>query len=70
MMDIERLRAKSEKPRSGPKFDIRAFHDTVLSMGSVPLPVLDQPHRRLHRLGRRRYGDQAEELSFRFRPPR
>jgi uncharacterized protein (DUF885 family) len=24
----------------GPSFDIRAFHDTVLSLGSVPLPVL------------------------------
>ena len=24
----------------GPKFDIRAFHDTVLELGSVPLPVL------------------------------
>ena len=40
MIDIERLRAKAEKAL-GPKFDIRAFHDTVLSMGSVPLPVLD-----------------------------
>ncbi len=41
MMDIERLRAKAEADL-GAKFDIRAFHDTVLSMGSVPLPVLDQ----------------------------
>jgi uncharacterized protein (DUF885 family) len=41
MMDIERLRAKAEKAL-GPKFDIRAFHDTVLSTGSVPLPVLDE----------------------------
>jgi uncharacterized protein (DUF885 family) len=41
MLDIERLRAKSEKAL-GQKFDIRAFHDTVLSTGSVPLPVLDQ----------------------------
>ena len=24
----------------GPKFDIRNFHDTVLQLGSVPLPVL------------------------------
>ena len=40
-IDIERLRAKAEK-ELGPKFDIRAFHDTVLSMGSVPLPVLDR----------------------------
>jgi uncharacterized protein (DUF885 family) len=25
----------------GPKFNIRAFHDTVLELGSVPLPLLD-----------------------------
>ena len=24
----------------GPKFDIRAFHDTILQLGSVPLPIL------------------------------
>jgi len=35
------LRAKAEKAL-GPKFDIRHFHDTVLSTGSVPLPVLEQ----------------------------
>ncbi|HTV85530.1 MAG TPA: DUF885 family protein [Dyella sp.] len=35
------LRAKAEKAL-GPKFDLRAFHDTVLSTGSVPLPVLEQ----------------------------
>ena len=34
------LRAKAEKAL-GPKFNIRAFHDTVLQMGSVPLPVLE-----------------------------
>ena len=39
MMAIIDVRAKAEKAL-GPKFDIRAFHDTVLSMGSVPLPVL------------------------------
>jgi uncharacterized protein (DUF885 family) len=39
-MDIVRNRARAEKAL-GPKFDIRAFHDTVLSLGSVPLPVLD-----------------------------
>ena len=33
-------RARAEKAL-GPKFDIRAFHDTVLQLGSVPLPVLD-----------------------------
>ena len=26
----------------GPKFNIRAYHDMVLSQGSVPLPVLNQ----------------------------
>jgi uncharacterized protein (DUF885 family) len=39
-LDIERLRAKAEQALGG-KFDIRAFHDAVLSTGSVPLPVLD-----------------------------
>jgi uncharacterized protein (DUF885 family) len=37
---IQRSRTKSEKAL-GAKFDIRAFHDTVLSLGSVPLPVLE-----------------------------
>ena len=36
---IEQARAKAEKAL-GPKFDIRAFHDTVLQLGSVPLPVM------------------------------
>ncbi len=39
MLEITDVRAKAEAAL-GPKFDIRAFHDTVLSMGSVPLPVL------------------------------
>ncbi len=39
MMAISEARTKAEAAL-GPKFDIRAFHDTVLSMGSVPLPVL------------------------------
>ncbi len=39
-MDIWRNRAKAEKAL-GETFDIRAFHDSVLEMGSVPLPVLD-----------------------------
>ncbi len=39
MLAIVEERAKAETAL-GPKFDIRAFHDTVLSMGSVPLPVL------------------------------
>jgi uncharacterized protein (DUF885 family) len=33
-------RAKAEKAL-GEKFNLRAFHDTVLQLGSVPLPVLD-----------------------------
>ncbi|HWA31502.1 MAG TPA: DUF885 family protein [Rhizomicrobium sp.] len=38
-MAIREARAKAEKAL-GPKFNIRAFHDTVLQTGSVPLPVL------------------------------
>lgn len=39
-MVILKGRARAEKAL-GPKFNIRAFHDTVLALGSVPLPVLD-----------------------------
>ncbi|WKL57475.1 DUF885 family protein [Asticcacaulis sp. ZE23SCel15] len=38
-MAIWNARAKAEAAL-GEKFDIRAFHDTVLELGSVPLPVL------------------------------
>jgi uncharacterized protein (DUF885 family) len=38
-MAIMDARAKA-KAALGPKFDIRAFHDTVLELGSVPLPVV------------------------------
>jgi uncharacterized protein (DUF885 family) len=38
-MTIEDERAKAEKAL-GPKFSLRAFHDTVLELGSVPMPVL------------------------------
>jgi uncharacterized protein (DUF885 family) len=38
-MAIVKARAKAEK-ELGTRFNIRAFHDTVLEMGSVPLPVL------------------------------
>ena len=40
-LKILELRAKAEKAL-GAKFDLRHFHDTVLSTGSVPLPVLVQ----------------------------
>jgi uncharacterized protein (DUF885 family) len=39
-MAIVRAREKAEKAL-GDKFNIRAFHDTVLELGSVPLPVLE-----------------------------
>lgn len=37
---IQRGRAKAEAAL-GPKFNIRAFHDTVLSTGAVTIPMLD-----------------------------
>jgi uncharacterized protein (DUF885 family) len=40
-LKIRELRARAEKDL-GAKFDIRHFNDTVLSTGSVPLPVLEQ----------------------------
>ena len=39
-MQIEKSRAEAEAAL-GPRFDLRAFHDTVLSLGSVTLPQLD-----------------------------
>jgi uncharacterized protein (DUF885 family) len=38
-MSIIKARKKAEQAL-GQKFDIRNFHDTVLQLGSVPLPVL------------------------------
>ena len=40
-MAIQEARARAEQAL-GAKFDIRNFHDTVLQLGSVPLPVLQQ----------------------------
>ena len=34
------LRAKAEQ-QLGPRFDLKKFHDAVLALGSVPLPVLE-----------------------------
>ncbi len=36
---ILKARAKAQKAL-GPKFNLRAFHDTVMELGSVPIPVL------------------------------
>jgi uncharacterized protein (DUF885 family) len=38
---ILKARARAERAL-GARFNIRAFHDTVLELGSVPLPVLDE----------------------------
>ena len=40
-MAILEARTKAEKAL-GAKFNIRAFHDTILELGSVPLPVLSE----------------------------
>jgi uncharacterized protein (DUF885 family) len=39
-MAIRQDRQRAERAL-GPKFDLRAFHDAVLSTGSVPLPILN-----------------------------
>ena len=44
-------RAEAQKAL-GERFNIRAFHDTVLALGSVPLPVLQARIDALHRRGR------------------
>ena len=41
MIEIQRLRKISED-QLGDKFDIRAFHDTVLSGGALPLSMLER----------------------------
>ena len=38
---IRELRARAEQ-RLGARFDLRAFHDAVLALGSVPLGVLTE----------------------------
>ena len=39
-LKFRELRARATK-ELGPKFDLRAFHDEMLSGGSLPLDVLD-----------------------------
>jgi uncharacterized protein (DUF885 family) len=41
MLEIKAQRARAEQAL-GAKFDLKAFHDAVLGLGSVPLPVLDE----------------------------
>ncbi len=40
-LTIRRLRAEAEK-ELGTRFDIRRFHDLILGLGAVPLPVLEE----------------------------
>jgi uncharacterized protein (DUF885 family) len=60
-MAIEEARARAERAL-GDRFDIRRFHDTVLELGSVPLPVL---HARIDRFiaegGPSPWPDEEEE---------
>lgn len=44
MIRIRELRAEAEQVL-GPDFDIRAFHDAMLALGSVPLDVLERETR-------------------------
>ena len=39
-LSIVKIRAKAEQAL-GPKFNVRAFHDAILELGSVPLPILE-----------------------------
>ena len=49
---ILEARVKAERTL-GARFNLRAFHDTVLELGSVPLPVLEQRIERFIREGGR-----------------
>lgn len=40
MIEIQQMRAKAEAAL-GDRFDIRAFHDTILGGGALPLEMLD-----------------------------
>ena len=41
MLKIQELRRKAESAL-GPRFDIRAFHDTLLGGGALPLTILEK----------------------------
>lgn len=41
MLKIQELRRKAEAAL-GSRFDIRAFHDTVLGGGALPLTILEK----------------------------
>jgi uncharacterized protein (DUF885 family) len=41
MIEMLRLRQEAED-RLGDRFDLRAFHHTVIGHGSMPLPTLEQ----------------------------
>jgi len=43
-MTMRGLRDEAER-ELGPAFDQRPFHDAILNLGSVPLPVLEQEMR-------------------------
>jgi len=40
-LKIRELRQRAEQ-KAGPSFDLRAFHDRLLSFGSVPLSLLER----------------------------
>jgi len=40
-VSARRHRREAEE-KLGPKFDQRTFHDVILAIGSVPLPMLEQ----------------------------
>jgi uncharacterized protein (DUF885 family) len=40
-LEIQRIRAEAEAAL-GDRFDIRAFHDTVVGSGCMPLPTLER----------------------------
>ena len=54
-LTIRRLRAEAER-ELGPRFDQKAFHDTILGMGAVPLSVLEEQMREFIRRERAKPG--------------